>query len=351
LQRYIWGNELLASEGAEDFAYLQDHLNSPIRLLGKNGKETQLAYDEFGVPLVDAGKSRLAIANPFGFTGYQKEISAFHYAQARYYDPQMGRFTAQDILKGSVTFPATLNGYSYCYNNPINFADLDGLSPKLPEGLTIFIDPGHGGSDTGAIGRYKEETGFLSKLFKPTWVEVYEKDINLEVSLMVRDILESKGVTVIMSRTSDQFLSDQERVRLAIDQDIDLFISIHHNSSHNIKGTKTFFPNLERHGSSADESKLLAEIINDLVSKNTGLKNKKIHESNHYVVNQFLDPHIFFRSKNELRAYKKRNKLAILTETGYMGGDIKYLIESENLQKIAESIASGILEFYSECNI
>ena len=77
-----------------------------------------LAYDEFGVPLVGAGTN---INQPFGFTGYQTDdMSGLYYAQARYYAPELGRFSAEDIIHSG------LNWYLYCYGNPLAFVDLNG---------------------------------------------------------------------------------------------------------------------------------------------------------------------------------------------------------------------------------
>lgn len=52
------------------------HLGTPIRLLGEEQSGTPLAYDEFGVPLVESGLNQ---NNPFGFTGYQAdEVSGLY---------------------------------------------------------------------------------------------------------------------------------------------------------------------------------------------------------------------------------------------------------------------------------
>ena len=92
-QHFVWGNELLHSEGSSEFAYLTDHLGSPIRLVGDEHNAT-LAYDEFGVPVVEASGD---LHNPFGFIGHQTaDISGMQYAQARYYEPSLGRFGAED---------------------------------------------------------------------------------------------------------------------------------------------------------------------------------------------------------------------------------------------------------------
>ena len=120
-QSFTWGNDLIAAKGdspQDSFYYLQDHLGSPIRLLGEKAANTALAYNEFGMPTIDKPN----ISNPFGFTGYQTEnIAGMYYAQARYYKPQVGRFISEDPIRDQ------LNWYGYCANNPLKFFDPLGL--------------------------------------------------------------------------------------------------------------------------------------------------------------------------------------------------------------------------------
>lgn len=85
--------------------------------------------------------------------------------------------------------------------------------PARPGGRRlIVIDPGHGGIDPGAIGHKKTR----------------EKDVVLAFGLKLRDILKATGdFDVIMTRTDDKFLSLKDRVRVARDNEADLFIAIH----------------------------------------------------------------------------------------------------------------------------
>ncbi len=92
----------------------------------------------------------------------------------------------------------------------------------------VCIDPGHGYGDPGAVSTYLDEAGKT------------EKDINLEIALKLRDILEADGYEVIMTRDSDvlpsnawfgDLLNPEERVEWLREQgDVDYFISIHCNS-------------------------------------------------------------------------------------------------------------------------
>ena len=94
--------------------------------------------------------------------------------------------------------------------------------------LTIAIDAGHGGSNTGAGGA----TG------------VAEKDITLQLSLKLKRALERLGTNIIMTRVEEQFFDNKERILYYRDSTPDLLLSIHLNSSADplrVDGTSTFY--------------------------------------------------------------------------------------------------------------
>ncbi len=104
----------------------------------------------------------------------------------------------------------------------------DSLAPF--EVKTIVIDPGHGGDDTGAIGR------------KGT----HEKDIVLAISKKLKRILEKEqGLKVVLTRTGDKSMELLDRTRIANDINADLFLSIHCNANRKRKfsGIETFYLN------------------------------------------------------------------------------------------------------------
>lgn len=98
--------------------------------------------------------------------------------------------------------------------------------PPRKTSLTVLLDPGHGGSDTGCrLG------------------SVYEKSITLAVTRQVRALLEAAGHRVFLTRETDQTtLSLDERTLLAAKLPIDAFVSIHVNSAANpnAKGVEVF---------------------------------------------------------------------------------------------------------------
>ncbi len=150
-QTFYWDMNVSAMEDENRTLqyYLQDELGSPLRVLYRSGSGAAYGYDEFGADLYDPEKkpcagrhySRQGEHQPFGFTGYRyDDISGTYFAQAREYQPGVGRFTAEDILRGRSTVPNTLNRYGYCWNNPLIFFDLNGQSPKKAKKETDDYD-------------------------------------------------------------------------------------------------------------------------------------------------------------------------------------------------------------------
>lgn len=101
-------------------------------------------------------------------------------------------------------------------------------APVAPANVTIVIDPGHGGRDTGAVSA----TGLR------------EKDITLDLAHRLGELLEQRlGAKVVYTRTTDDFLPLAARVAVANDAHADLLISIHGNSSsfQSVRGIETFY--------------------------------------------------------------------------------------------------------------
>ncbi len=86
------------------------------------------------------------------------------------------------------------------------------------DGFTIMIDAGHGDQDTGA-------PGIAGGISGPT-----EKELNLNIALLLEQRLTQLGAEVIMTRTDDTFLTLQERLTLSFTEKPHFFLSIHHNS-------------------------------------------------------------------------------------------------------------------------
>jgi len=103
------------------------------------------------------------------------------------------------------------------------------------EGKIIVIDPGHGG--TAATDSYRQG---------PTGER--EEWIDLRVGLILKELLEEKGAKVLMTRTSDVFVALADRSKLAVDNNADFFVSIHHNAT---ADSSVNFPIIYFHGLSS----------------------------------------------------------------------------------------------------
>ena len=128
-QRYFWdGNVAAYEENGERNYYLQDELESPLRIEDSAGNlRESYGYGAFGEDLYQ----NQGEIQPFGYTGYQRdEIAGTYYAQAREYLAENGRFAGQDLIAGFMDLPFSMNRYSYCFNAPMILVDLDGAFPS-----------------------------------------------------------------------------------------------------------------------------------------------------------------------------------------------------------------------------
>ena len=188
-------------------------------------------------------------------------------------------------------------------------------------GKVIVVDAGHGGIDPGA-----NRPGVL------------EKDINLEIVLVLKDMLNQNGAKVVLSRQTDVELSpecDNEkvkgryhrdlaaRVEMVEESDADLFISIHANAAPKAqrRGTEVFY------SAKSETSKSLANSIQTELCKVTQTS-RTAKVADYFVL--------------------RRNKIpAVLVEVGYITNmEERLLLQSPEYQrKIAEAIAKGIYQF------
>lgn len=147
------------------------------------------------------------------------------------------------------------------------------------KGKIITLDPGHGGSDPGAIGA----SGLK------------EKQITLEISMRVKELLEKAGAKVYMTRTTDVDVygpnaSDraelQARVNVAEKHNSDLFLSLHINSSVNksVGGFSSYYY------PKTDNDLKIAKAIQDKFAKNFGVDNLGVRQANFYVVKRCSMP-------------------------------------------------------------
>jgi len=216
------------------------------------------------------------------------------------------------------------------YNHEYAKSPNAGLKGKL-----IVIDPGHGGIDGGAS---------LGEHFN-------EKDINLDISLKLKERLTNAGVKVILTRDSDVSLeskSDLQSSRYRRDLDArrdivdnsgtDVFISIHSNcfrSNPETKGAILFYYYASEEGKNL--AQLVGSSINEIVYRNF-LKNNTLKS-------KILPENLFI-----LRSTKVPG---ILVETGYMTNlEEGRLLRQDDFQAfMAEAIFDGLQNYYHETHV
>ncbi len=193
-RKYLWDSgPLVMKDGTTEKYYLNDDLGSPIRLLYRNGNLSEdYDYDEFG----NLQHGDWGGAQPFGFTGYQKDvISGSYFAQAREYLPREGRFAGRDAFGGELEVPASMNGYVYCYHNPFGYVDPLGY---LPYFLRRMLDGtiAHELLQEDFLNDFLTNRGFKGE--KEKGVEGYQhnKSNKGEIDIFLEDIGNNMGAEV-----------------------------------------------------------------------------------------------------------------------------------------------------------
>lgn len=204
-----------------------------------------------------------------------------------------------------------------------------GLAPVM----TLVIDVGHGGQDSGAVGA----DGTV------------EKNINLAIGKALKEEAEKYGVEVIMTREKDEglyFAGDgesgrwsklgdmKERKRIIDEADPELTVSIHLNSfkqDSRVRGAQVFYPKSAPE-QTYEENKVTAEEIQE------SLKNG---------INDGTDRVVL--PKDDMYLFKNNDKKIILVECGFLSNpdDLNNLKSAEFQQKIALCIMEAIAEHYS----
>lgn len=185
----------------------------------------------------------------------------------------------------------------------------------------IVLDPGHGGSDPGMIGVDGLE----------------EKGINLAVTLLLREKLEEKGYTAVLTRETDQGLYDasaqnkkaqdmQRRIALIEETEPILTVSIHQNSYHDpeVKGPQVFYYETSQEG-----KELAADLQESL---NTVLEVERPRE-----IKGNTSYYLLKRSKGTL----------VIAECGFLTNprEAALLQTKEYQEKVADALTEGILTY------
>lgn len=239
---------------------------------------------------------------------------------------------------------------------------------RLPNGLLpghiVTVDAGHGGNDPGNPGRYFPRG-------------VTEKDITLQVALLLRDELTRRGITVRMTRTTDMRPNLLERAPTC-DANCDLFISLHvdaldprrRRDYRSVDGFSTLIIGEEN---SADAARV-AQTENEAMRFESAEVQELASGSLAYILrdlqmNEYLresaragalmQAHLEPVHPGVNRGVKQRNDLAVLNtgrrpgvlvEMGYSSSpsDAKFLASKSGQQKIARALADAVVDYLLE---
>jgi N-acetylmuramoyl-L-alanine amidase len=223
--------------------------------------------------------------------------------------------------------------------------------PNLPlKGLKICVDPGHQGASmsekepcapwgpeanssvNNTVMKAKATAGTTGVSTGKT-----EFAVNLEIALKLRDALESKGATVIMSRTdNDSRISNRDRAILANENGCDLTFNIHCNGAenHSISGIEIYVrgagDNTEEYARRSKNEAALGQKLLDKLCAYTGANKRNVNKSDNYT------------------GINWRDHATFIIECGFMSNpeeDVK-LGSPEYQEKLAQAILAFVLEDY-----
>ncbi len=211
---------------------------------------------------------------------------------------------------------------------------------------TVIVDPGHGGSDPGAIG-----LGGLR-----------EKDVTLRLSKLLTRKLRSMGFQVVATRETDRFVSLEERTAIAEGSKGDVFISLHANAAprRSVQGIETYYPdeNHERHnlGIAMRENGVTRDQLDDLQRTLSKWRIEEISPSSKRLASlvqrelarempsKYGKIQDLGAKKGPFYVLFLSNMPAILVEAGFLTNksDAKRLRNGDYLNSVATQIAAGL---------
>ena len=203
----------------------------------------------------------------------------------------------------AINIPPPANSNSYPTDSyPTN-------RPPVKGQRLVFIDPGHGGKDPGAIGQGG----------------IQEKDVIFPISQYVAQYLQQQGIQTMMARTGDYFVSLKGRTDMANRAGADLFVSIHANSMGverpDINGLEVYY--------FGDRG--LADAIHRSILRTVNVGDRRVRKARFYVLRNSRMP-------------------STLVEVGFVTGydDAAKLTNPTYQRQMAQAIARGIIEYMQQ---
>ena len=204
------------------------------------------------------------------------------------------------------------------------------------EGITLCLDPGHGGAESGTLNY--NGTGL-------------EKDYNLKIAKYCYDELQKYNCKVVMTRSTDKYMTLEERAEYAKQQGAQYLISLHLNASvsHKAYGAEVYYPNTNWRPDISEKGKVMAQSIqNELVKLglyDRGIKFRTID------INEYPNPHRYDDNSiadyyGVIRNAKTRGITGLIIEHCCMDNESdfnKYLGSEEKIKQLGVADANGIV--------
>ena len=210
------------------------------------------------------------------------------------------------------------------------------IDTQSNEGITLCLDPGHGGAESGTLNY--NGTGL-------------EKDYNLKIAKYCYDELQKYNCKVVMTRSTDKYMGLEERAEYAKQQGAQYLISFHLNASvsHQAYGAEVYYPNTNWRPDISEKGKVMAQAIqNQLVSlglHDRGIKFRTID------INEYPNPHRYDDNSiadyyGVIRNAKTRGITGLIIEHCCMDNESdfnKYLGSEEKIKQLGVADANGIV--------
>jgi len=182
----------------------------------------------------------------------------------------------------------------------------------------VCLDPGHGGKDVGAI-----------------YGKLYESNINLNVALQTKSILENEGYTVLLTRTSDTTVAKRARATYCNSVNADILVSIHHNSYDSDNTVDYATALYYKDSDQLLASGILASTADQLEVKSQGIS--KFDNSLLWIANMpaALSEAFFISNKSEYSLVTESNSVRLANEAqGIATGIINYFAHPEQIETL-----------------
>jgi N-acetylmuramoyl-L-alanine amidase len=214
------------------------------------------------------------------------------------------------VLNSLATFTVT-----WAQDKTLNRADSSVISQRQREkplfGLKIVLNAGHGGTELGAAG----PTGYLAK------------DLNLQVTKLLRDELVQRGATVVMTRENDQDLSLAERQKIIDQEKPAIALTFHYRflpddgDAENTKGVSSYWYHPQAHS--------LARLLHKRLVHDLGRPSFGLYWQNLALTRPHTAP-------------------SVLLELGFMSNpdDFEQAINPQEQKKLVKTLAEGITEWF-----